>query len=1176
MSKKSSFTKQFNRIMLGSGTALVSLAVAQLAHAAPVGGVVAAGGAAITTPGAGDVTITQTTPNAVINWDRFDVNVGETTRFVQPSASSATLNRVTGSVDPSRILGNVQANGRIALVNPNGVVFGAGSRVDVAGLIATSADISDDQFMNGNYNFTKNGDKDAMIRTMAGAEITAADGALVALVAPNIRHEGVIVANKGTVLLGGGERVTLDFFGDNLVSFAVNGESAGNNAVDVLPAGVIRGDAARVVITANEAASVVNHVVNMRGVVEAHSLDTRGGNVILRAPGATQRVSGTIDVSGKTANANGGTISLDGGTSKLISGSSLKADGKNGGSVELRGRQHIITSGAISAKANGGDNGIVTFIAPNLSVNDGGAIDSFNHVSEIQLEGLLQDGTDVNLLGDRFVHVDDLSDNRLRGGNGNLLMAASVVDGSVHFADANDTLTSKAGEVKLRSGSGGIRAGNFRVDNSTGQAGDVRMFAHNGGDINAGSIYVTGGEGESFVSLKALGGGNINVQNIKNVVSENTASTADRVAFAYLEATDITIADNVTVDATNNAGKAVGYVHMIAEDDATIGGKLSAKGTGADARGRILVEAKGDVDIFHTHARADGSKAAQGSVTINADTFTTREDVDAYGLAIAGSTPATLAGNVTINAKNVIADMNKADASIDFRATDNVVINGDVAARSDKDALIGSAPRLTPKSYQALRFWGGNSVAISGDVNSILTNVDGIAGAGGFTVGAITTGQDISGLTSTDNTGSFVPGTIAIRSTNGGNITTGLLAVTGNDQIASIQVDADGSASIAGVDVLMRDDVRPGSIDGVDVRINAKQDVSVTNDIVIEALDIQGNVRSVPVSLQVLAGRDATIAGNVMIDAEGGILPADPRDANFTSINATFDAGRNLNVGNIRATSTGGTTASTYIDLRGGETIALGDVLAQANNTRFLSGGTEGNTAAAFSDATIRIRTAGTDVDSDANITYKGVNPRSEAEDTSRQGRYSDVQQNANARAELIIIKQPVTPPGGGGIGGGGGGGGGLPTPPAPPAGGGLPIIPPVTPAPPVVVTPAPLAPIVTSATQQPAVNANQLFLERESGFNKGLYSYYGNTLGNAYYYGNVDVNLTLLSPAGGSASNVSLGALAPAAGGDLGALAPAAGGESSAGGADSGCANNYLDDGFNASFNNRSCADNI
>ncbi|WP_291351517.1 filamentous hemagglutinin N-terminal domain-containing protein [Acidovorax sp. 16-64-162] len=142
----------------GSSFSLKILAVSLMmacgagVHAQPVGGVVSAGSATI--GGApGNMTITQTTPNVAINWQSFGVRAGESVQFVQPGSSSVALNRVIGS-DPSNILGSLTANGKVFLVNPNGILFGAGASVNVGGLVASTLAISDADFMANNYKFS--------------------------------------------------------------------------------------------------------------------------------------------------------------------------------------------------------------------------------------------------------------------------------------------------------------------------------------------------------------------------------------------------------------------------------------------------------------------------------------------------------------------------------------------------------------------------------------------------------------------------------------------------------------------------------------------------------------------------------------------------------------------------------------------------------------------------------------------------------------------------------------------------------------------------------------------------------------------------------------------------------------------------------------------------------------
>ena len=179
------------------GVAIIaSVAVAlqpTFAYANPQGGVVSAGQATITQSG-NTLDVTQTSNKAVIDWRGFDIAPGETTQFFQPSNGAIALNRVNSS-SASNIQGPLLANGNIIIINQNGVMFGAGAKVDVNGLIATTAGISNNAFMNaaaGTFNFNIPGNPGASITN--DGTITAAQGGLVGLVAPDRyqqrRHHG--------------------------------------------------------------------------------------------------------------------------------------------------------------------------------------------------------------------------------------------------------------------------------------------------------------------------------------------------------------------------------------------------------------------------------------------------------------------------------------------------------------------------------------------------------------------------------------------------------------------------------------------------------------------------------------------------------------------------------------------------------------------------------------------------------------------------------------------------------------------------------------------------------------------------------------------------------------------------------------------------------------------------
>ena len=155
---------------------------------------------------------------AIINYSKFDIGVQEKVRFIQNSSSSCVLNRVCGK-DPSQIFGSLDSNGKVFLVNPNGVYFGPNSSVNVGSLIASTLDISNEDFLLENYSFKLN-DKCSEIRNEGVLE--SIEGSIV-LMSPKIQNLGAITAKAGTVLLASGKLITLDFMGDGLIQFSVEG-----------------------------------------------------------------------------------------------------------------------------------------------------------------------------------------------------------------------------------------------------------------------------------------------------------------------------------------------------------------------------------------------------------------------------------------------------------------------------------------------------------------------------------------------------------------------------------------------------------------------------------------------------------------------------------------------------------------------------------------------------------------------------------------------------------------------------------------------------------------------------------------------------------------------------------------------------------------------------------------
>jgi len=129
--------------------------------AAPQGGVVTSGAATISQ--SGNVTaINQATQKTAINWQSFGTKPQETVNFHQPNASAIALNRVIGN-ERSVLEGALNANGRVFLINSNGILFAKGSTVNTAGFLASALNLTDEDFNAGNYVFKRMASRGSVI-----------------------------------------------------------------------------------------------------------------------------------------------------------------------------------------------------------------------------------------------------------------------------------------------------------------------------------------------------------------------------------------------------------------------------------------------------------------------------------------------------------------------------------------------------------------------------------------------------------------------------------------------------------------------------------------------------------------------------------------------------------------------------------------------------------------------------------------------------------------------------------------------------------------------------------------------------------------------------------------------------------------------------------------------------
>jgi filamentous hemagglutinin family protein len=290
-------------------------------EAAPQGGVVVDGSASIAT--LGDVTnIHQATGAVTINWQGFDIAAGETVNFLQPDASSLALNRVL-SGDGTQIHGSLNANGRVFVLDANGVLFGKTAQVNVGSLVASTLDLrySDDQ----HFEFAGNGNPAAVINL---GQITAADGGAVALLGGQVSNQGIVRARLGSVALAAGNEITLDFAGDGLLNVQIDQAAARALASN---GGLIQANGGSVLMTAQASDALLQTVVNNTGVIEARTLQERDGKIMLLGgfDGGTVEVSGRLDASAPEGG-DGGFIETSGAVVKVHSNLLVTTDAPQG------------------------------------------------------------------------------------------------------------------------------------------------------------------------------------------------------------------------------------------------------------------------------------------------------------------------------------------------------------------------------------------------------------------------------------------------------------------------------------------------------------------------------------------------------------------------------------------------------------------------------------------------------------------------------------------------------------------------------------------------------------------------------------------------------------------------------------------------------------------------------
>lgn len=323
------------------------------ALAGPEGGQITAGSGSIGYYGA-TTNINQSSQNLAINWNSFNVAPSETVNFHQPNSSAIALNRILGQ-DPSQIFGKINANGQVFILNPNGVLFGQGAQVNAGGIVASVHDLSDEKFMAGDYKFANGEGRGSVVNQ---GSLSAAEGGYVALLAPEARNEGIISARLGTAVIAAGNEVSLNLDNGTLVSYSIDKGSLNALAENKQ---LVTADGGHVYMTAKAADEIGKASVNNTGIIEARTVENRGGKIILGGGVKTDvKIAGTLDAS--AASGKGGTIVTTGEKVILEETAKINASGAHGGG-------DVFVGGGWQGKDAAIHNADVVIVQPNAHID---------------------------------------------------------------------------------------------------------------------------------------------------------------------------------------------------------------------------------------------------------------------------------------------------------------------------------------------------------------------------------------------------------------------------------------------------------------------------------------------------------------------------------------------------------------------------------------------------------------------------------------------------------------------------------------------------------------------------------------------------------------------------------------------------------------------------------------
>lgn len=623
------------------------------AYALPQGYQVLAGDVQFHQPDANTLNITSSSNSAIVNYQNFNIGANETVNFYLPGLQSSILNSVLGG-SGSSILGHLYSNGQVLLVNPAGINFGPSAMVNVGGLMASTLNIHNSDYLSGNYRFF-NDPTLAPGSIINQGNLTAQKYAI--LMGSAIDNQGTIKAAQVDLVVG--DKISL-VTGDNLQVETTLDESLKQKVQQtsdaIANAGLI--EAEKINIQTDLADAFYTRAVNNSGIIKGTTLvEDNQGHIRIVAQseqgGALVENTGSIEADQSVANRQAGTIEILG--DKILQAGTVKAQGV-GGDIHLRSTEETILSGTSFTSARGledwGDAGTINIWSDgNTAFESGGILD-------------IRGGDLAGNAG--FVEVSALH-NVLFGGRA-LGEARHGIAGSILIDPVNIFIQSGGSNP----GSGSVAYTVNPGSDSTFDPSYFSGFATVNLQATNNITVVDAFSLPSTTSFTLSANNDININNILTVGTNATASTVTITADAANGSSSNGVG-NITVSNTGSIVKQGSGAMTLSGTNVTLNGALDT-GSGA-----LTVNASNNLT-----ANSTLTASANANMTLSADanlTGATANGVGDLSLSSTSSINKAGSGTLTLNGANITQDGTIAagTGTITANASNNITLNNTIS-----------------------------------------------------------------------------------------------------------------------------------------------------------------------------------------------------------------------------------------------------------------------------------------------------------------------------------------------------------------------------------------------------------------------------------------------------------------------------------------------------------------